>query len=183
MSDDTIETILVPSDLSDCAPGVVRRAATLAAALGAELVLMHSYEVPAGLEASAPVKVKPGSPEVTAADHLRSGVHDKMPSLVAIAEEVGVPIRTLIVQGQPEVAILSAAEDLGADLIVMGTHGRRGFNRLLLGSVAESVMRRADVPVMTVRSRWHEGCEAKNCATCTTHLTNQAMDVNAELDG
>ena len=53
--------------------------------------------------------------------------------------------------GEPSDAILSAAKDGGADLIVMGTHGRTGLSRLLIGSVAEAVLRRATCPVLTTR--------------------------------
>ena len=181
MTTDAIDTILVPSDLSDCAPGVVRRAVQLAAALEAELVVMHSYELPSGLEARARVGA-PGQGE-SVSEHLRAGVEQRMPALLRIAEEAGVPVRSLIVEGKPVDTILGAIEDIHADLIVMGTHGRRGLNRLLLGSVAEAVVRRSEVPVMTVRSRWHEGCEAKRCAVCTTHITSEALRVSAELDG
>ncbi|MFW6320781.1 MAG: universal stress protein [Halohasta sp.] len=61
----------------------------------------------------------------------------------------GVDVETEIVEGSPSREILQAAED--CDLIVMGTHGRGGLDRLLLGSVAEKVVRGASVPVMTVR--------------------------------
>jgi nucleotide-binding universal stress UspA family protein len=56
-----------------------------------------------------------------------------------------------MVHGTPHTAILDYAEEHGVDLVVMGTHGRRGFDRFLLGSVTEKVVRTASVPVMTVR--------------------------------
>lgn len=64
------------------------------------------------------------------------------------------PIETvfLIRDGEPADAILRAADEVGCDLIVMGTHGRTGLDRFLLGSVAEAVLRRAHCPVVTVRS-------------------------------
>ncbi len=63
----------------------------------------------------------------------------------------GVPLETTTVDGSPAREIVDYATDQGCDLIVMGTHGRSGVDRLLLGSVAERVVRRSPVPVLTVR--------------------------------
>ncbi|MBC8422914.1 universal stress protein [bacterium] len=180
---ESIDTILVPNDFSDCAPGVVRRAAQMARALDAELVVMHSYEVPTGLTADTRIEPSPGAGPVAVGDHLRGGAEGRMPAYVGIAEAEGARARGLVVPGKPVDAILAAADDVGAGLIVMGTHGRRGLHRLLLGSVAEAVARRSEIPVMTVRSRWHGGCEAKSCAVCTTHMKSELVQVRAELDG
>jgi nucleotide-binding universal stress UspA family protein len=62
----------------------------------------------------------------------------------------GAQVETKIVEALPVDGILQAARDLSADLIAMGTHGRSGFNRLMLGSVAERVLRASDIPVLTV---------------------------------
>jgi len=59
---------------------------------------------------------------------------------------------TLILRGDPAQAIMQAADELAADLIVMATHGHKGINRLLLGSVAERVVRESPIPVLTVRA-------------------------------
>jgi nucleotide-binding universal stress UspA family protein len=58
----------------------------------------------------------------------------------------------LVMDGDPRDAILEAAKRIGADLIIMGSHGRRGLSRALLGSVAESIVRRAPCPVLTLRA-------------------------------
>jgi nucleotide-binding universal stress UspA family protein len=71
--------------------------------------------------------------------------------VVDMGAEHDVPVETEIVEGPPSKEIITAAEVDNCDLIVMGTHGRGGINRLLLGSVAEKVVRSASVPVMTVR--------------------------------
>lgn len=70
-----------------------------------------------------------------------------------VAESVGAGIatETAVRQGNPHEQILDYAEEIGADLIVMGTHGRTGVDRYLLGSVTERVVRTSDVPVLTVR--------------------------------
>ena len=62
----------------------------------------------------------------------------------------GVPVESRVVEGSPSREILAYAENEDVDLIVMGTHGRVGIGRFILGSVAERVVRNADVPVMTV---------------------------------
>lgn len=67
------------------------------------------------------------------------------------AEASDVPVETTILEGSPSTEIVRYAEDEHCDLIVMGTHGRGGLNRLLLGSVAERVVRSSMVPVLTVR--------------------------------
>lgn len=177
------ESILVPTDLSDCAPGVIRHAADLAARLGSELIVLHAWQLPTGLGGGVQVAPGPDEAPISVAEHVRSGVEAKLPALLRIAEARGVPVRSLVVEGKPVDAILKTADSVDAHLIVMGTHGRRGLQRVLLGSVAEAVLRRAEIPVMTVRSRWHSGCEARSCATCTTHVLSESRSVAAELDG
>lgn len=61
------------------------------------------------------------------------------------------PVETAVVEGVPRSEILAYVEDEGSDLVVMGTHGRTGLDHYLIGSVAEKVVRRSPVPVVTVR--------------------------------
>ncbi|NIC00307.1 universal stress protein [Halobacterium sp. R2-5] len=68
-----------------------------------------------------------------------------------LAVEAGVPIERALVDGSPSREIVRYAEDEDCDLVVMGTHGRGGIDRLLLGSVTEKVVRSSSVPVLTVR--------------------------------
>jgi nucleotide-binding universal stress UspA family protein len=82
----------------------------------------------------------------------------------ALAKKAHVQADTAIIDGHGQVvsdAILEQAKKFGADLIVMGTHGRRGLNRLLLGSDAERVLRSAQVPVLLVKGNGAEGRRAK----------------------
>ena len=67
------------------------------------------------------------------------------------AREAGLVATTTVERGIPHEAILAHAEAVGADLIVMGTHGRSGVDRFLLGSVTEKAIRRADIPILVVR--------------------------------
>ncbi|TKX83377.1 universal stress protein, partial [Halorubrum sp. SS5] len=68
-----------------------------------------------------------------------------------LAADRDVDVETAVVEGSPSREIITHAEEAGCDLVVMGTHGRGGIDRLLLGSVAEKVVRGSSVPVLTVR--------------------------------
>ena len=79
----------------------------------------------------------------------------QMADVLAPAKAAGVPVETCIEEGSPAQQILSGVARHGADLIVMGTHGASGFERLMLGSVAEKVVRKAGCPVLTVPPHAH----------------------------
>jgi nucleotide-binding universal stress UspA family protein len=85
-----------------------------------------------------------------------SMVVDNQKALDKLAAEQGCLGEVLLRTGDARDQILQAAKELGADMIVMGTHGRRGVRRALLGSVTESVVRSADCPVLTVRHHHDE---------------------------
>jgi len=84
---------------------------------------------------------------------LRGAAAGLLEAKVRAAAERGVPAESLIAEGNTADALLAAAAAHAADLIVVGTHGRRGLARFLLGSVAESVVRRSPLPVAVVRGR------------------------------
>jgi len=141
----SFQRILVATDFSDSSRQALELALGIAQKFGAELTLMHSWEAPnysyaAGLY--LPVDV------VAPIEH----------AAVARLEEATAELRlrfpeakSVLRSGVPWEEVLGAATDTKADLIVMGTHGRRGLERALLGSVAEKVVRVARVPVLTVR--------------------------------
>lgn len=83
-------------------------------------------------------------------DNLRMQIHSRLRELPEVPARFRVEV---VPNGAVVQAILDAVERYGADLIVMGTHGRTGLQRVLLGSVAESVLRRAPVPVLVVPAR------------------------------
>lgn len=72
--------------------------------------------------------------------------------VVDAGKEVGVPVEAIMLEGHPVPEIINFAEKEGMDLVIMGTHGRTGLDKLLLGSVAENVVSHCKVPVMVVRS-------------------------------
>jgi nucleotide-binding universal stress UspA family protein len=82
---------------------------------------------------------------------LRADAEDAVATVESIADDFDVPTETAIRDGEPSKRIVQYAEAEDCDLIVMATHGRGGIDRLLLGSVAEGVVRSAEIPVMTLR--------------------------------
>jgi nucleotide-binding universal stress UspA family protein len=139
--------ILVPTDLSEGAAQALDYACELARMLGAQVHLLNVISIPAL-----------GIPELGVAltasmiDDLVTGNQDAIDQLARTrcTAKVGqVMVRT----GDARDVINQTATELGADLIVMGTHGRRGLSRALLGSVAENVVRTAPCAVLTVRLR------------------------------
>jgi nucleotide-binding universal stress UspA family protein len=82
-----------------------------------------------------------------------SGVTQTVQTLELAAEKQGVTLETMILSGRPDEGIVKAAEFKGASLIIVGSHGRTGLKRLLMGSVAERVIGHAKCPVLVVKKR------------------------------
>ena len=144
-------TFLVPTDFSEPSDMALAYAIELAKALSGEIVLLHTFDIPiVGFPDGALV----ASAEMTT--RITTAAQEGLDRSVAQNQAAGVPIRALLRQGEPWQAILDAAKETKADMIVVGTHGRTGIGRVLMGSVAEKVVRTATVPVLTV----HPGDEA-----------------------
>ena len=136
------DLILVPIDFEESSQKALDLAKELAPRLGAEVVLVHAYQLPVYTYPGLEPGVLPGfHAEVTGAAKRALG---------QLAERAG-GLRSILREGDPATEILAAIDDLGPRMVVMGTHGRRGLSHLFLGSVAEKVVRRSHVPVMTVR--------------------------------
>lgn len=141
-------TILVATDFSEHAEHALEYAARLAAQLDATIHLVHTITVPAM-----------GISEMGVAYHSMMIESQTLKAQRALDDLVAryrdrasfAPPRLEI--GDARDVIDRVAEQIGADLIVMGTHGRRGVRRMLLGSVAESVVRSAPCPVLTIRPK------------------------------
>ena len=134
-----IKTILHPTDFSELSDAAFRLACALAQDHGGRLVVVHvSPPQEAGAEAV------PGQPPAGDPGGLRQALERLRPP------DPGLPVEHRLEQGDAAEAILRLAREYGADLIVMGTHGRTGLRRLLMGSVAEQVMRAAPCPVLTI---------------------------------
>src|SRR5439155_9282380 len=129
-----IRTILHPTDFSDRSAHALRLAGALARDYGARLVVLHVAEMP--VVAYGEGVIPPLDPE----DAVR--VARQQLELLE-APVTGTPAERRLEVGDPVETILDVAHALPADLIVMGTHGRTGLRRLLMGSVAEQIVRRA----------------------------------------
>jgi nucleotide-binding universal stress UspA family protein len=148
-----IKKILCPIDFSDSADHAMRYAAALAQNFGAELTLLHVV---------APiVAVLPGEtalPDTLQADidELAEACQQRLCEIVGTLAADGLNVQQKVINGVPFVEIIRFARDAETDLIVMGSHGRTGLGHLLIGSVAERVVRKATCPVLTVKQPGHE---------------------------
>ena len=133
--------ILVPLDFSEPANQALEYAMQLARQLQARLTLLHVIHIPplGGADLAAYM------------DHVETSAQQAMEECLQRVQHAGLPGKSLLVQGVPWQEIVDKAKATQADLIVMSTHGRTGFQHLLLGSVAERVARLAPCPVLVTR--------------------------------
>lgn len=142
----TMKTIVCAVDFSEGSPEVASYAATLAKAMGASVVCLY---------------VAPSLAEYVGFSVPQASLDHVVDDVVASAEDSmtafttehfsGLAVTGLVRAGYPAEEILAVAEEHHADLLVMGTHGRTGFDRMLFGSVAEKVVMAATCPVLTVK--------------------------------
>jgi len=141
----SVEHVLCPTDHSDFSERALRHAIALCRWFGAQLSVLRVIP---------DVMPTPGGPDLPvtalASPALRAEAERDLGRFVQPAIDAAVPVRTVLREGEPWREILHEAAALPADLVVMGTHGRSGFEHLLLGSVTEKVLRRATCPVLTV---------------------------------
>lgn len=152
-----IQTILHPTDFSEHANYAFRLACSLARDYGARLVVLHVAELPPVLSSEGLLMLPPNfDPEP---------LRKQLQKLESENPEVRMEHR--LVQGYAIEEILRAATETKCDLIMMGTHGRSRVGRLLMGSVAEQIVRRAPCPVLTVKmpQRLESSLEALDTTT------------------
>jgi nucleotide-binding universal stress UspA family protein len=148
MALDLFHRIVVPTDFSECAEAAWALAKRVAGSLGSEVVLTHVLVEP----------VVYGDPSIAADttrelfEQGRKWVEDEIEKWASAARAEGITVRTIVRTGSAQEEIVNLATDERADLIIIGTHGRTGLNRLLLGSIADRVIRFSPCPVLTVRT-------------------------------
>ena len=149
MSNTPFETILCPVDFSECSAEALREGAQLAVLGGAKLVLLHAVhlEVPAYMTEGSAVHIRRELSQARdeAAHHLKDWAAPHLPA--------GMEFETVIDDRAPVEAIKAAAAKLPKPWIVMGTHGRTGLQKLLIGSVTERTLREAHTPIVTIPPR------------------------------
>jgi nucleotide-binding universal stress UspA family protein len=138
--------ILVPTDFTETSDRALVWALDLAARLGASVTVLHAYEIPViGFPDGAII----ATPEM--ASRIADASRAALDAAIDKRRSGTVPIDGVLREGVAWEAINAVADELDADFIVIGTHGRRGLSRALLGSVAENVVRTAHRPVVTIR--------------------------------
>lgn len=145
-----IRTILAPTDFSKAGDDAVDYATRLAKRFDAHLVLLHVFDLPALVGTYHPQLRIPGGVDAEEFRSMGDTAALKVEARAEKARAVGVDVEARIVEGTPVIEINKAAKALNADLIIMGTHGRRGLDRWIIGSVAAAVMRHAPCPLITV---------------------------------
>jgi len=138
--------ILCPTDFSKYAFRAADYAVALAKHYGGEVHFLHVIPGTLLHPDQYPYVVQPVNP----APELRQQAQDRLDAFVALSRAEKVQTRSSVEEGMPVPTILDAVDDDSSDLICIGTHGREGFERLVLGSVAEKILRKAACPVLTV---------------------------------
>jgi nucleotide-binding universal stress UspA family protein len=142
----SFQHILAPIDFTESSEHALDHAVELAAKLGARVTVLHAYSVP--------IYTFPDGSYIPTADlaaRISAAAQAELDAAIARRKDSGVALEGLLRSGATSEVICGVASEIGADLIVMGTHGRGALARALLGSVAQNVVRNATQPVMTVR--------------------------------
>jgi universal stress protein A len=143
-----IKRILVPTDFDSCSTPTVRYAAELAEKFGSELILLNVVQ---DLALAMPDAVMPTPVPAPVITQLIDAAKTGLANLVAAENLSRLSPKLEVRVGSPAGEIIVAANDLKADLVCIGTHGRGGIAHFLLGSVAEKVVRQAPCLVLTIR--------------------------------
>ena len=148
----SLRSILVPVDFNPTSDAALRYGIELARRFAARLYLLHVPEhVGEAAEAEYPIGIF---------ETMQNAAHDRLWHLLTDEEARELRPECAMRTGAPADEIVRYASEHDIDVVVMGTHGREGVARVLLGSVAEKVVRRAPCPVLTVRHREHESIAA-----------------------
>ncbi len=145
---DAIVRVLVPIDFSAHSERALRYAAMLASRFGASLELLHVVEDPVMYGAWGPEVFVPNMAELMQA--VTSDAEKRLVEMKSRIAREGLRVDTSVIVGRAPHRITEYAGSNGVDLIVMGTHGRTGLSHVVMGSVAEGVVRHAHCPVLTM---------------------------------
>lgn len=149
----TLKTVLVPTDFSEASESALRYGKAMAEKFGATLHVVHVMEDLLAHAWAAEVYVS-SMPQLR--DEIEKESRLRLGALLTDGERTAFRAETALLAGNPFLEIIRYAKTHGVDLIVMGTHGRGPIAHMLLGSVAEKVVRKSPCPVLTVREAQHE---------------------------
>ncbi len=141
-----VRTILVPIDFSAHSTAALEAGVELAKVFGACLHLLHCYSLNFGSISPYGLAIPAGFDQ-----SVRQAAQEKLDGSVEKVQAEGIEVSNQVTPILPSEAILGVAEDIGADLIVMGTRGLTGLKHVLMGSIAERTIRIAPCPVLTVK--------------------------------
>lgn len=175
------DKILVPLDFSDCSQDLIDEVAKRFEAPG-QVILIHVADLPNGLSSGARIATGSGTEE-TAEAHLARRSLERLRAYGEQLTRRGYHVEVVVGVGDTAEVIIEQAAARGAQLILMGTHGRRGLPRVVTGSIASDVVSQATCPVMTVRTLHRSRCAAQSCDRCEGHLTDELRLLIAEQDG
>lgn len=139
-----VKTILVPTDFSEGSQAALDYAVNLAKSFDSKIVLLHVIE-------TTTYTMTEAMQLVNVYEVVKSAVEPVLDQMIQDLQQQKISASRAVAQGAGAHEIVLQAKEVGADLIVMGTHGRRGVNHLMVGSVAERVVRTAHCAVLTVR--------------------------------
>ncbi len=169
------KNILVPTDFSELSSFAVPYAARLAERLGGSLTLLHAdaFVEPIDLVGGGML-----AHDASRIDELRALAEQRLEEFAKVHVPSHIPVTCVTRVSSPFVAIPEVAAETGADLVVMGTHGRSGWRRALLGSVAETVVKETIVPVLTVRHPSPSGGSFSRilCPVNFSEVSRQALE-------
>lgn len=149
MSIHSISKILLATDFSEVSEEATNQAVALAKALNAKLGIVHVFDSGMFQAPTAPYFLPVGG--AVALDQLENVRQKGHEALAARAERFDIPVESMFVEGRTGQEIVNTAESWDADLVVLGSHGYTGLSRVVLGSVAEYVVRHASCAVLTVK--------------------------------
>jgi nucleotide-binding universal stress UspA family protein len=180
-----IRRILCPIDYSEFSRRALDHAIAIARWYGSTITVLHVSEV---LPVMAYAPAGPLVPPVLLTPEDRTVMLAAMKRFAAEEAAPGVPMNFVIAEGRPSTEILEMAKTMACDLIVVGTHGYAGFDRLVLGSVAEKVLRKAACPVLTVPRQAPDAVPVPSalfkqilCAVDFSECSNRALDYAVSL--
>jgi nucleotide-binding universal stress UspA family protein len=145
-----LKSVLVPTDFSETSQVAVNYGVALARVFNAKLHLLHVIHEGFGSEMAAPTL------SLGLLDDVQNNARERLGTILTEQEQKALQSDSVLRKGAPDVEILRYAKEREIDLIVMGTHGHSGIAHMLMGGVAEKVVRKAPCPVLTVRHPEHE---------------------------
>jgi universal stress protein A len=145
----TIKSILCPMDFSDASKKAYRYACEFAKSMGAKVILLNVIE-------PRPIAAEMSLTYIPLEEDLAAAAKEDFVPLVDEAKSMGIDVSADAMIGMPAEVILQQIVDFDVSLVIMGSHGKTGLSRLLMGSVAEAVIRKATVPVLIVKANEKE---------------------------